>query len=78
MTIRSRRGATPTLGAIRAQFKLDADDLDERFGLVLVGSDDHTYALRVHAAAARKLQSDTDWIVDGPFPDPPLPTPEKR
>lgn len=67
MMIRSP-GAAPTLDSIRARFGLTRAELDDEYGVIAVDSD--CYTVRVDDRAAARLQSDSEWDVQGPFSDP--------
>jgi len=70
LTIRTPRSEPPTLESIRARYQLTRGDVDETFGVIAVDPDDHAYTVLVDEHAVRKIRSDAEWKVDGPFSNP--------
>jgi hypothetical protein len=60
-------GPAPTLDQVRDQFGLADGDLDAAFGVIEV--DRGVYTVLVEDRVASKVQSTTDWRIEGPFGD---------
>jgi len=60
----------PSIEELRSQFALDADEIDEEFGVVEIDPEDHLYTILVEEEAAGKIVSTADWEVSGPYSNP--------
>ena len=67
MTIRTA-GSAPTLDEIKARYGLQADEIDESFGVVEI--EDGAFTILVNARAASKIAPGQDWKTEGPFSNP--------
>ena len=63
-------GEHPTLELVRARYGLTEEEIDASFGVVEIDPKESLFTILVTESAASKVQSGSEWDVEGPYSNP--------